>query len=144
MLSVTGVMREEGGDMEHDLPVFILSVDRGLSSLVALSVQTTTIPIYTHIILRNASLLLQLWCMSLCSSVHNGRSAKMNFTTCHGLRSEWSKLRTIAMVSKALSPPLSIIKYGSILYVGMVRKKNGGQYKHMASACARTLINVSL
>ena len=35
---------------------------------------------------------------------------------------------------------IPIIEYDSTLYVGMARKKNGGQYKHMAIARTRTQV----
>ena len=107
MLCVTGVVREKGGDMEHDLPVFVLSVDRSLSSLVVLSVQTTTIPTWLHTcnnIFCNAPSILQR--LRICSLAHNGMSAEMNLATCHGLCTQQSWLRTTAMVWRVLSLPL--------------------------------------
>ena len=47
MLRVARVMREEGGDVEHNLPVLVLSVDSTLSSLVVLNIEPSTIPTYT-------------------------------------------------------------------------------------------------
>ena len=43
MLRIARVVREEGRDMEHYLPVLVLGVDRSLSSLVVSDIQTSSV-----------------------------------------------------------------------------------------------------